>query len=222
VKDFIDPYFPFTLFAAAIALISALIAPTIDLKVLGIAGVTLTLGLHGAHLIDTLKGTYRTTPREVEMIIMGSTLITAVILGILLAFMTTMWFLMLVGVGAFLTVAYNFELFSGKLHDPDELGYPVFGISWGFIPSLGASMIMGNLTISTFVLAVGFGLFVVPILMLFEACKPVSHDANPLIDKSHSGGTVEESKKATYKALLLIIPALWIFVLSGVLNYIGF
>lgn len=83
-------------------------------------------------------------------------------------------------------------------------------------------MIMGNLTVSTFVMAVGFGILVVPILMMFEASKPVSHESNPLIDKSHTGITVKRSKKVTYKALILIAPALWTFVISGVLSHLGF
>lgn len=222
IKDFTDPYLPLTSFVMAIFLISALMAPSVDLTVLGIGGLTLFLGLYGAHYADMLKGNYRTTPRKLEITLSGSSLTAAVVLGLFLAHMTTPWFYVVVAFGTFLTIAYNIELFGGRLHDLDELGYPTFGISWGFIPSLGASMIMGNLTVSTFVMAVGFGILVVPILMLFEASKPVSHESNPLIDKPHTGITIKKSKEMTYKALILIGPALWTFVISGVLNHFGF
>ena len=220
-KDFLDPYLPFTSYVLAIALISALRAPNIDLKALTLGIIALSLGLYGSHYADMVKGDYRTTPKKLETTITGLMLGGAAILGVFLAIITTTWFLILVFFGAFLAIAYNLELFEGKLHNPDESGYPIFGTAWGFIPSLGMSIIMGNLTASTFVMAVGFGILVVPFLMMFEASKPEKKKKNPLIDNPHNGLENTESKKVTYKALLLFAPALWTFVFSGILSYLG-
>ena len=219
--DFIDPFLPFTSYVLAIAFISALLAPSVDFYLLGVGELALFLGLYGSHYSDLIEGGYRTTPERLEKVIAATALSLAVGLGIFLAFVTTFWFLTLVLVGSFIAVSYNLELFGGRLHDTDRLGYLAFGTAWGFIPSFGISVIMDNLTVSALFLALAFGILSVSILMIFEATKPVPHRKNPLVDNPPDTAATANPKEVAYRALLLITIALWTFVVSGVLDHFG-
>jgi len=54
-------------------------------------------------------------------------------IGIAVAVRTNLWLLAFVGVGAFIAVAYNLELFGSRLH-----GDPWFSLAWGAFPVLTA------------------------------------------------------------------------------------
>ena len=55
----------------------------------------------------------------------------AAAIGVGVAIRTSLWLLLFVGAGAFIAVAYNLELFGGRLH-----GDPWFSLAWGAFPLL--------------------------------------------------------------------------------------
>src|SRR5207247_163517 len=57
----------------------------------------------------------------------------AAAIGIAVALWTSLWLLAFVSAGAFIAVAYNLELFDGRLH-----GDPWFSLAWGSFPLLAA------------------------------------------------------------------------------------
>ena len=125
---------PYTLWHLSYVVIGATAAPRMDWSLLGltIAAFFLAVGV-AAHALDELRGrplgtTFSAAALEV---LAGTNLAGAVAIGAVEASVVGWWFLALVAAGATLVVAYNLELFHGRLHT--DLG---FAASWGGFPAL--------------------------------------------------------------------------------------
>ena len=89
----------------------------------------------GAHALDELNGRpLRTTiPQQVLVALAASSIGGAAAIGIFASFAYSLWLLVFVAAGVLLVVAYNLELFGGRLHTDVW-----FGIAWGGFPVLTA------------------------------------------------------------------------------------
>jgi len=127
---------PYTLWHLSYVVIGATLAPKFDGALLGwtVLAFFLAMGI-GAHAFDELRG------RPLQTRIPGATLVFlattsiggAAAIGTVVAFRRDLWLLVFVACGSFLVVAYNLELFGGKVH-----GDPWFSFGWGAFPLLTA------------------------------------------------------------------------------------
>ena len=127
---------PYTLWHLSYVAIGAALAPQWrpGILALGLAAFFLGMGV-AAHALDELRG------RPLQTRISNRTLIGlaavsltgAAALGLVAALRTSLWLLAFVVVGVFIAVAYNLELFGGRLH-----GDPWFALAWGSFPVLAA------------------------------------------------------------------------------------
>lgn len=218
----IDPYIPFSLFAMALLSVNVLIAPEpCMIRWLG-ALVVLFTGLWGVHLMDVRKGGYINVPDRLLNIEGTVFLCSGISLAVILALVYNPYVLIFIAVGAFFAIAYNLELFGGILHDREGKGYGyiVFGIAWGFIPAYATSLLLHDYSIGTFVLSIGWMLFVIPILRLYEASKPVSHELMKGIDNPGDGPDERVTKEWILTAVLQMILALWVIAASFGIRYL--
>ncbi|MBW3581913.1 MAG: hypothetical protein KY455_02335 [Euryarchaeota archaeon] len=127
---------PYTLMHLSFVVFGAALVPVLDLYllVLTLAAFFLAMGL-AAHALDELKGrplkTTIPTNALVALALVGLT--GAAALGLWAAHISDVAILWLVPVGVFLVVAYNLELFGGRLHNAH-----VFALAWGAFPVLVA------------------------------------------------------------------------------------
>jgi hypothetical protein len=104
--------------------------------VLALALLAFFLGMGvGAHALDELHGRPLATRISAGTLVAlaVTSLAAAAGIGIAVALRTNLWLLAFVGVGAFIAVAYNLELFGSRLH-----GDPWFSLAWGAFPVLTA------------------------------------------------------------------------------------
>jgi hypothetical protein len=89
----------------------------------------------GAHALDEIRGRPLQTRIPVRMLIALAILSIsgACAIGLAVAISRSLWLLVFVGVGAFIVVAYNLELFDGVFH-----GGLWFPAAWGAFPVLTA------------------------------------------------------------------------------------
>src|SRR3954468_3102846 len=127
---------PYTLWHLSYVAIGAALAPQWRPGVLALALVAFFLGMGiGAHALDELHGRPLETriPARTLAVLAVASLAAAAAIGIAVAVRTNLWLLAFVGAGAFIAVAYNLELFGGRLH-----GDPWFSLAWGAFPVLTA------------------------------------------------------------------------------------
>jgi hypothetical protein len=127
---------PYTLWHLSYVAIGACLAPAAEADRLlwTLAAFALAMGV-GAHALDELNGRPLQTriPSRVLWALAAASLAAAVAIGIGAAIAWTPWLFPLVAFGAFIAVAYNLELFGGRLH-----GDWWFGLAWGGFPLLTA------------------------------------------------------------------------------------
>lgn len=99
-----------------------------------LAAFLLGLGV-AAHALDELHGRpLQTRLSDRALVILAAlSLAGAIAIGVAGAVTISLWLLAFVGVGAILTVAYNLELFGGRMHS--DLW---FALGWGAFPALTA------------------------------------------------------------------------------------
>jgi signal transduction histidine kinase len=127
---------PYTLWHLSYVAIGAALAPQWRPGVLALALLAFFLGMGiGAHALDELHGRPLATriPARTLVVLAVASLAAAAGIGIAVAVRTNLWLLAFVGVGAFIAVAYNLELFGSRLH-----GDPWFSLAWGAFPVLTA------------------------------------------------------------------------------------
>jgi hypothetical protein len=124
---------PYTAWHLSYVAIGAALAPTFAFWRLGAAlgAFFLALGL-ACHALDELAGRPLGTQLSQTALkaMAAGGLGGAVALGILGAVIVSAWLLPLVAAGAFLALAYNLELFSGRFHT--DLW---FAVAWGYFPA---------------------------------------------------------------------------------------
>lgn len=123
---------PYTAWHLSYVAIGAALAPefTWTRLVAVLAGFALAVGV-GAHALDELYGRPLGTaiPRRNLITLAAVSIAAAILLGVAGAATTTLWLLPFVAAGAFIVVAYNLELFSGRFHSDRW-----FAVSWGSFP----------------------------------------------------------------------------------------
>jgi hypothetical protein len=127
---------PYTLWHLSYVAIGAALAPhwRPSIMVLGLLAFFLGMGV-AAHALDELHGRPLQTriADRVLVALAGTSLAAAAGIGVAVALRTNLWLLAFVACGAFIAVAYNLELFGGRLH-----GDPWFALAWGAFPVLAA------------------------------------------------------------------------------------
>ena len=127
---------PYTLWHLSYVVIGAALAPEWRPGRLGLALAAFALGLGvGAHALDELHGRPLGTriPARMLAALAAVSLAAGAGIGIGAAVAYDLWLLAFVAAGAFLAVAYNLELFGGRLH-----GDWWFALAWGALPLLAA------------------------------------------------------------------------------------
>src|SRR5206468_813736 len=127
---------PYTLWHLSYVAIGAAIAPHWRPGVLGLGLLAFFLGMGvAAHALDELHGRPLATriPDRTLVALAVASLAGAAGIGVVVAIRTSLWLLVFVAIGAFIAVAYNLELFGGRVH-----GDPWFALSWGAFPVLAA------------------------------------------------------------------------------------
>lgn len=125
---------PYTAWHLSYVVLGAALAPEWRPGILGLALLAFFLGMGiGAHALDELRGRpLQTRISETMLVILACvSLLAAAGIGVGTAIETNLWLLPFVGVGAFIAVAYNLELFGGRFH-----GGLWFALAWGALPVL--------------------------------------------------------------------------------------
>jgi hypothetical protein len=127
---------PYTLWHLSYVAIGAALAPRMRWGLLGwtVLAFFLAMGI-GAHALDELNG--RPLRTRIPSRVLGALAVVSVGaacgIGIVVAAGSTWWLLAFVAFGAIVVVAYNLELFGGRLHS--DLW---FAAAWGAFPVLTA------------------------------------------------------------------------------------
>jgi hypothetical protein len=127
---------PYTLWHLSYVAVGAGIAPRLSWTrlVITLAAFALAMGV-GAHALDELRGRPLQTriPDTMLWALAGVTIAAATALGIYACIVWTIWPAPFVAFGAFIVIAYNLELFGGRLHSTLW-----FSLAWGALPVLSA------------------------------------------------------------------------------------
>jgi hypothetical protein len=149
-------HLPYTAWHLSYVVIGATLSPEFAGRRLlaALASFFLALGV-GAHALDELNGRPLRTeiPDRVLIGLAAVSIAAATAIGIGAALVWTPWLLAFVGVGAFLVVAYNLELFGGAFHS--DLW---FGLAWGAFPLLAAYFVVTEELTPEAILAATFAL----------------------------------------------------------------
>ena len=145
---------PYTAWHLSYVAMGAAIAPVLDGVWLAKSLLAFFLGLGlSAHALDELNGRPLRTqiPSGVLWTIAGVGLAGGVALGIEAAVEVSPWMLVFIGVGSFLLIAYNLELFGGAFHS--DLW---FALAWGAFPALTGYFVQATtIRIDAVILAIG-------------------------------------------------------------------
>lgn len=145
---------PYTLWHLSYVVLGATLAPEFDgtRLVAALAAFFLAVGI-GAHALDELNGRPLGTriPGRVLTLLAVVSIAGAVAIGIVAALAWTLWLLPFVALGGFLLVAYNLELFGGRLHS--DLW---FALTWGAFPLLTGYLVTAEAISAEALLASGF------------------------------------------------------------------
>ena len=127
---------PYTLWHLSYVAVGAALAPRMDWPLLGWTTLAFALAMGvGAHALDELRGRPLQTriPAATLVALATASIAGACAIGIAIAVSRTLWLLAFVAAGGFIVVAYNLELFGGRLH-----GGLWFPAAWGAFPVLTA------------------------------------------------------------------------------------
>ncbi len=125
---------PYTLWHLSYVAIGAALAPHFKAAVLGFGLLAFFLGMGvAAHALDELNGRpLQTRIGDTALVALAVvSLASAASIGVTVALRTSLWLLVFVVTGTFIAVAYNLELFGGRVH-----GDPWFSLAWGAFPVL--------------------------------------------------------------------------------------
>jgi MFS family permease len=148
---------PYTLWHLSYVAIGAALAPHWRPGILGLALLAFFLGMGvGAHALDELHGRPLVTriPDRMLVALAAASLVGVAAIGVAVAFRTSLWLLLFVAIGAFIAVAYNLELFGGRLHRD-----PWFALAWGALPVLATNVAAAETVRVEAVLAAAFAAF---------------------------------------------------------------
>ncbi len=142
-RSLVTPIWTFNLYPLAYMTIGMALAAVEyggwDWRIWGLALVTIWFGDEGVHNFDLAPEDIAIhLDQRVQWAVGLVYVAIGVAGGVALAYLTTWWFLALVGVGTFFSLAYNLEWFDGVFHDRDYItgtgnlslnvvGIPAFG-----------------------------------------------------------------------------------------------
>lgn len=146
-KSLVTPYVPYTVYVLAYTLFGVVLGSyfgSFNPWLAAGAGASIWFGLEGLHAIDLADdGVAVRLNNDIASMLGYAQLALGAGIGVLLAYSTTWFYLLLVVAGAFLGLAYNEEWFNGLLHDRDKkTGLANFGVSWGLVPFLSGYLVM--------------------------------------------------------------------------------
>ncbi len=130
---------PYTAWHLSYVAVGAGLAPTLHWERLGLGLAAFFLGMGvGAHALDELKGRPLQTriPERVLWTLAAASIAGAIGIGIFASLAYTTWLLPFVAFGGAIVVAYNLELFGGRLHNALW-----FAVSWGALPLLAGYVV---------------------------------------------------------------------------------
>ena len=145
---------PYTLWHLSYVAIGAALAPHFDGGLLALTAVAFFLALGiGAHALDELHGHPLETqiPDWALAALAAVTIAAAAAIGVAVALARDLWLIPFVAVGAVVVVAYNLELFGGRLHN--DL---TFALTWGAFPVVTAYFVSAETIRVEAVLAAAF------------------------------------------------------------------
>jgi hypothetical protein len=125
---------PYTAWHLSYVVLGAALAPEWRPGILGLALAAFFLGMGvAAHALDELQGRPLQTRigKKTLVALAAVSLAGAAAIGVVAAVETSLWLLVFVVAGTFLAVAYNLELFAGRVH-----GTLWFALGWGALPVL--------------------------------------------------------------------------------------
>jgi hypothetical protein len=125
---------PYTAWHLSYVVLGAALAPEWRPGILGLALAAFFLGMGvAAHALDELQGRPLQTRigKKTLIALAAVSLAGAAAIGVVAAVETSLWLLVFVVAGTFLAVAYNLELFAGRVH-----GTLWFALGWGALPVL--------------------------------------------------------------------------------------
>ena len=141
-------HLPYTAWHLSYVVIGGCLVPVVAWGRLGatVAAFALAVGV-GAHALDELHGRPLQTaiPDRVLVGLAALAIAAACAIGVAGAVVFEAWLVLLVPVGLLLLLAYNLELFGGRLH-----GDLWFGLAWGGFPVVcGYAAVSGELRVVT-------------------------------------------------------------------------
>jgi hypothetical protein len=148
---------PYTLWHLSYVAIGAALAPHFKVAVLGFGLLAFFLGMGiAAHALDELNGRpLQTRIGDTTLVAIAvASLAWAAAIGVVVAVRTSPWLLVFVATGTFIAVAYNLELFGGRVH-----GDPWFSLAWGAFPMLATYFAAAETIRIEAVLAAAFAAF---------------------------------------------------------------
>jgi len=213
---------PYTLWHLSYVAIGAALAPHFKASVLGLGLLAFFLGMGiAAHALDELNGRpLQTRIGDTTLVALAVTsLAGAGAIGVAVALRTSLWLLAFVAVGTFIAVAYNLELFGGRLH-----GDPWFSLAWGTFPVLATYFAAAETIRVEAVLAAGFAALLshaqrrlsTPVRLVRRRVRDVSGRIE-LIDGSTIGITPETLTAESERALRALSAAVVCLALALVL-----
>lgn len=195
-RSLVSHYWMFTVVVLSFVVWGAVLAPTMDWEHLTLLLVAVYLGLEGLHDIDLSDPDVAVDINPRIQWSVGYLMVAAgTLIGIYLAFQTTLAFAAIAVLELFLGLAYNEEWFGGYLHDLDQFGWFNFALSWGFIPVVAGYYLMsGGLSLAVMTAGLAAFGFSLAIIYCFEVSKVptlyesigVSHDRDYELSQSES------------------------------------
>lgn len=146
-------HLPYTLWHLSYIAIGAALSPTLHLDRLGVLMLAFFLAVGiGAHALDEYKGHPLSTeiPDRVLAAAAMVSIGTAVALGVIGSIVLDPWILVFTGIGGFIVIAYNLELYDGWFHTDFW-----FAAAWGSFPMITAYWVnAGGITLAAGAVAV--------------------------------------------------------------------
>jgi hypothetical protein len=213
---------PYTLWHLSYVAIGAALAPHFEGDVLGFGLLAFFLGMGvAAHALDELNGRpLQTRIGDRTLVVLAvAALAGAAAIGVVVALRSSLWLLAFVAVGTFIAVAYNLELFGGRLH-----GDPWFSLAWGAFPVVATYFAAAETIRAEAVLAGAFAALVshaqrrlsTPVRLVRRRARHVSGRIE-LLDGTTTGITQDTLTAESERALRALSAAMICLALALVL-----
>lgn len=181
-RSLVTPIWTFNIYPLAYMSIGMILATigssTWDWQLWALAAACIWFGDEGVHNYDLAPDDIAIQLDSRIQLIVGTVyLLIGLSLGVLLASLTSWWFLVLVGTGAFFSVAYNLEWFDGLLHDRDYVvGTGNLSFNVAGIPAFGGFFLFAH-SWATPLDLVGMGLVAVGLMCNLSGLDLLEQDA---------------------------------------------